>query len=122
MLHNRKQLKERRRGLRSSATMAESILWKLLQGRRLSGRKFRRQHSIGPYVVDFYCPSERLVIEVDGEVHDDPFRRAYDTERQEYLQRLGFNVLRFDNRYVLEQPDLVGEAIMTSLRENGMHC
>ena len=69
-LHNRPRLKAVRRALRNQLTPAEARLWKPLQRGRLQGRKFRRQHSIGPYIVDFYCPRERLGIELEGEAHD----------------------------------------------------
>ncbi|HET6568378.1 MAG TPA: DUF559 domain-containing protein [Rhodothermales bacterium] len=110
-LLNQKRTKERRVALRSRATPAEAALWKMLSQRKLDGRKFRRQQSIGSYIVDFYCPSEGLVIELDGETHNDPFRHAYDSDRQQYLGGLGYKVLRFENRAVFEQPDFVLEAI-----------
>ena len=83
----------------------------MLKGRQLGGRKFRRQHSIGPYIVDFYCPAERLIVELDGAVHDDPARRDYDDERQQFLAGKGFTILRFANEDVFEQPDMVCTAI-----------
>lgn len=110
-LHNRKALKKRRRRLRNAATPAERTLWKMLQKSQLAGRKFRRQHSIGPYVVDSYCPSERLIVELDGAVHDDPARRDYDDERQHFLTDRGFCVVRFENQDMFEQPDMVLAAI-----------
>ncbi|MEL6536768.1 MAG: DUF559 domain-containing protein, partial [Bacteroidota bacterium] len=69
-LHNRKYLKERRQALRNNLTSAEATLWIFLKGRQLEGKKFRRQPSIGNYIVDFYCPEEQLVIELDGGLHD----------------------------------------------------
>ena len=69
---NLKALRPIRRDLRNHATAAERALWQMLKGRQLHGRKFRRQRSVGAYVLDFYCPSERLAVEVDGSVHDDP--------------------------------------------------
>ena len=116
-LHNRKHLKQRRKQLRNAATPAERALWKRLQKRRLDGRKFRRQHSIGPYIVDFYCPAERLIVELDGAVHDDPARRDYDDERQQYLLEKGFTILRFDNEDAFEQPDMVCAAIVRHFGE-----
>jgi very-short-patch-repair endonuclease len=68
-IHNVKQLKERRKQLRNSLTSAEAKLWGLLKDSQLENRKFRRQHSVGPYILDFYCPSEKLCIELDGEIH-----------------------------------------------------
>lgn len=110
-LHNRKHLKRRRQRLRNAATPAEAELWKMLKKSQLGGRTFRRQHSIGPYIVDFYCPAERLIVELDGAVHDDPARRDYDDERQHFLTEKGFTVLRFENEKVFEQPDMVCAAI-----------
>jgi very-short-patch-repair endonuclease len=110
-LHNRPQQKARRKGLRNHATPAERVLWNYLKGSALKGRKFRRQHGIGPYIVDFYCPAERLVVELDGSVHADPLRAAYDAERQQAIEALGIRVVRFENREVVEQPDLVVAAI-----------
>ncbi len=69
----------------------------------MDGRKFRRQHGIGPYVVDFYCPSERLVIELDGGVHDTPEQAAYDANRQRGIEQLGLRVLRIPNEAVLDR-------------------
>jgi very-short-patch-repair endonuclease len=68
--HNRPELKEVRKKLRNQATPAEAALWKLLSGKKCGGLKFRRQHSVGPYILDFYCPEAKLAIEVDGNAHD----------------------------------------------------
>ena len=106
-------LKAIRRDLRNHATVAEKALWQILKGRQLHGRKFRRQHSLGQYVVDFYCPSERLAVELDGSVHDDPQRAAYDADRQREIEALGVRVMRFANDEVLQTPDVVEEAIAT---------
>jgi len=66
---NRKYLKSFRSSLRNKSTSAEAVLWNILKSKNLNGRKFRRQHSIGNYIVDFYCASEKLVIELDGNPH-----------------------------------------------------
>jgi very-short-patch-repair endonuclease len=108
---NRPDLKAVRRDLRNHATPAERALWQMLKGRRLEGRKFRRQHSIGAFVLDFYCPAERLAVELDGAAHDDPARQAYDAERQRALEERGVRVLRFANRTVLKTPGVVLAAI-----------
>jgi very-short-patch-repair endonuclease len=105
-----------RRQLRARATTAEAMLWRALQRRRLDGRKFCRQHGIGPYVVDFCCPAERLVVELDGSVHDDPLRHEYDTERQRRIESLGYQLIRFENRAVIETPEVVLEAIRQQFR------
>ena len=102
--------------MRNHATPAEATLWRHLKGKRLRGRKFRRQHSIGRYVLDFYCPAEKLAVELDGEVHRDPFRARYYDERHAYLRDHGIRVLRFENRDVFEQPDFVLRAIAGCFR------
>src|SRR5262249_43802960 len=75
-------MKERARQLRRASTVPERIIWGLLRDRRFKGHKFRRQHPVGPYVVDYYCASARLVVELDGRSHDD--RGTADIERQRY--------------------------------------
>lgn len=110
-LHNRKALKERRRRLRKQATPAERALWHMLRKRRLEGRRFRRQHSIGPYIVDFYCPTEKLAVELEGAVHDDPARTDYDDRRAAFLEKQGIRVVRFENEQVFDQPDVMLDAI-----------
>ncbi|OON68201.1 endonuclease domain-containing protein [Hymenobacter sp. CRA2] len=106
-VHNLGHKKEARQQLRNSATPAEALLWRGLQRSQLAGRKFRRQQSIGPYIVDFYCPSEKLVVELDGAAHYTASGGAYDTDRTAYLNSLGLRVLRFENWLVLQQPDNV---------------
>lgn len=110
---NRPRQKATRRRLRRDATPAERRLWTALRGRRLGGHRFRRQHGVGPYVLDFYCPAARLAIELDGAVHADPQRAAYDAARTHHLTALGIRVLRFENRQVLETLDVVAEAILS---------
>ena len=89
---------EFRKQLRKSLTPAEASLWRCLKGKQLAGRKFRRQHSIGPYVVDFFCPSERLIIELDGAHHLSGPGSEYDEVRDQYLNSLGYTVLRYENK------------------------
>ncbi len=102
----------RARVLRADATPAERELWQLLRGRR-SGLRFRRQQPVGPFIVDFYCASARLVIELDGAGHAD--RRDYDAARTAWLADKGLTVMRFANAEVLERPQLVHGAILTAL-------
>lgn len=116
-IHNRKPLKEIRKNLRRSLTPAEAALWKTLQGSKLEGKKFRRQHSIGNYVVDFYCPECRLAIELDGEKHFNSIAAEYDLRRTEYLNSLNVRVLRIENRAVFEHPEGVLEAIREHLKK-----
>lgn len=104
-LHNTKDLKALRKQLRNELTPAEAALWRSLQGSRLQGRKFRRQHSIGPYVADFYCPGEKLVVELDGAAHDTSTSFLHDERRAAYLRSLGIEVLRIENREVFQNLD-----------------
>jgi very-short-patch-repair endonuclease len=78
-------------------TQTEVRLWILLKGRRLDGWKFRRQVPIGPYIVDFYCPGAKLVVELDGASHDSQEKDEEDNERQAWLEAKGYKVLRFSS-------------------------
>ena len=115
-IHNRKYLVERRKELRNNSTSAEAALWKSLQRNQLEGRKFRRQHSIDNYIVDFYCPSEKLIIELDGAVHLDFVNSNYDYEREQKLKSLGFKVLRFENKVVFENLESLLNKIKLSFK------
>jgi very-short-patch-repair endonuclease len=107
-------MKERARELRKNSTIPERILWGLLRDRRLAGVKFRRQHCVGPYIVDFYCLAGRLVIELDGRSHDD--RGVYDRERQAYLESVaGLHVIRVGNDEVLVDPESVVICVLKAL-------
>ncbi|WP_162055350.1 endonuclease domain-containing protein [Pontibacter pamirensis] len=106
-LHSIPNLKEQRAVLRNNMTPAEEELWRLLRKHKLSGHKFRRQHSIGSYIVDFYCASEKLVIEVDGSVHDSAEAVANDKVRDETLQHLGYKIVRIRNSEVFDYPEQV---------------
>jgi very-short-patch-repair endonuclease len=92
----------RARENRKTPTRAEEKLWSLLRDRRLIKRKFRRQHPIGPWVVDFGCPAVRLAIEVDGASHDTSDQQAWDEMKTEYLQKAGWRVLRVTNADVYQ--------------------
>ena len=91
------------RTLRKGMTPAERTLWQALRRRRVAGLKFRRQHPIGSFVLDFVCPSIRLVIEVDGPVHDESV--DYDQARTDQLERYGYRVIRFTNEEITTQID-----------------
>ena len=86
------------RDLRTHQTPAEVMLWEALRNRRLAGLKFRRQHPIGPFIVDFCCPDRRLAIELDGGVHATQQER--DAEREDLLEAAGYRVLRFTNEAI----------------------
>ncbi len=111
-LHNQKRVKDFRRKLRGELTPAEATLWKLLKNSQLEGRKFRRQHSVGKYILDFYCPAERLAVELDGEVHFDALAEIHDAKRRRFLIDNGIKVIRFENRLVYEETNYVLERIV----------
>lgn len=115
-IHNRKYLEPYRKKLRKTLTPAEAFLWKQLQNKKLAGRKFRRQHSIENYIADFYCPEERLVVELDGQVHFNEKARDYDRKRTEDLNKLSIKVVRFENRMVFENLNFVLEEIKANFR------
>lgn len=100
-LYNLSYLKETRKYLRENMTEAELVLWQILKDKKLCGRKFRRQHSIGHYIADFYCSSEKLIIELDGQHHYTEEGKAKDIERDKHLALLDKKVLRFENKEVL---------------------
>jgi len=92
-------LKERRRELRQNQTSVEEELWFELRHSKL-GFKFKRQHSIGGYILDFYCSEKKLIIELDGEVHNTKEAKEYDVVRDKYFKELGYKTIRFLNREV----------------------
>jgi len=100
------------RALRQASTEAEAVLWQALRGRKL-GAKFRRQQPAHGFILDFYCASARVVIELDGSAHDGPGQTAYDIERSQALVSLGLEVLRFENEQVLMNL----EAVLMKVRE-----
>ena len=115
-IHNIPALKQRRRELRQNLTTAEAVLWKILQRSRLDGEKFRRQHSVGKYVLDFYCPECRLAVELDGEAHFTSIRAEYDVARDEFIRNLKIRTVRFENRLVFENLGSVLETIKEHLK------
>ncbi len=102
---------ERARYMRQNPTPAEKILWKRLRGKQVGGFHFRRQHPIGRFIVDFYCSAARLVIEIDGSIHDTTEQKEYDAAREAHLEEIGLRVLRFSNAEVMNATDAVVEAI-----------
>ena len=107
IIFNRKSLKAFRSSLRNRSTSAEAVLWLMLKSRKLEGRKFRRQYSIGNYIVDFCCPAEKLVIELDGAPHGEYHKIQEDENRDKFLKSFGFTVLRFENRFVFQDPEYI---------------
>ena len=106
------------RQLRSEQTEVEQQLWRALRNRRLQGVKFRRQHPVPPYVLDFYCHAAKLAIELDGSQHIE--QETYDQQRTAFLNQQGIHVLRFWNQDVLKHQEAVMETIWKTLRERGV--
>ena len=103
------------RELRKDQTKAEGIFWELVRNKQFMGLKFRRQHQIGLYIVDFYCHSERLIVEFDGEVHNTSEQKKKDEKRDKYLKSLGNKVLRFSNAELIDDTGNVLKVIKESL-------
>ena len=101
------------RTLRRNQTEAEKRLWRHLRNRGLAGHKFRRQYPIGPYIADFVCLKQRLIIEADGGQHMEQV--AADERRTEFIESLGFKVLRFWNNDVLQDTEVVLSVILSEL-------
>lgn len=106
-------MKEYRQQLRNNMTAAEAALWSILKCNHLGEIKFRRQHSIGNYILDFYCPRLKLAIELDGNVHNSLESSDYDYRRDMWLSSNAcITVLRFENRIVFEKPNEIIDAIL----------
>ena len=106
----RPEIRQRSRELRQPQTKTEARLWSILRSRNLATYKFRRQHPIGHFIVDFYCASARLVIEIDGDTHAS--QPEYDAARTEWLNTQGYTVIRFQNWDVWERLDEVTREIV----------
>ena len=115
-IHNKKELLIKRKKLRSNLTPAEAYLWTHLKAKQLEAIKFVKQHSIGNYIVDFYCASEKLIIELDGEVHNNSIAQQYDDKRTNYLNSLGFTVIRFENKMVFDYLPSVLQEIKSNFK------
>lgn len=103
------------RRMRHQPTDAEASVWRYLRAHRFAGFKFKRQQPIGPYIVDFVCFQQRLIVEIDGSQHQQ--NAEYDERRSRWLRSQGFTVLRFWNHDVLARADAVMEAILLALPE-----
>ncbi|WP_262920710.1 endonuclease domain-containing protein [Hymenobacter sp. 5516J-16] len=101
--------------MRRNPTEAGNKLWQALRNRQLANVKFLRQHSIDRYIVDFVSLEARLIVEVDGEIHNQPDQQDYDAGRSTVLQELGYRILRFSNDQVLHEPDQVLATIKSAL-------
>lgn len=115
-LYQNKTYRTRRKELRNNATPTEKLLWTRLR-KSQTGYKFTRQYSIGPYIVDFYCPQFRFAIELDGEVHNNQEARIYDKEREEFIKVHNILTVRFWNFQVFGDIEKVVKIIIKSLDE-----
>ena len=111
------QLLQFAKSLRHAATDAENLLWQRLRAKRFMALKFRRQHEIKPYIVDFYCHEIGLVVELDGSQHGTDEAIEYDAERTKFLEALGLTVVRYWNHDVLGQMDVVLEDLWLKCTE-----
>ncbi len=102
-----------RRALRANCTPAEEILWEEIRNRKLNGLKFKRQHSIGNYIVDFYCASKRLIVECDGEVHFTEDQKEKDKHRDQNLTEMNFRIIRITNSQVLNEIEQVKKILLS---------
>ena len=110
-IRNLGYLKDYRRNLRKKLTPAEASLWSLLKNKQIFGLKFRRQSSIENYIVDFYCPQYKIIIELDGELHFTQEQVDKDQKRDQRLKELGYKVLRYENLVVFDHPDFIFDDI-----------
>ena len=119
-LFNRNDTLEKRRKLRNSAPEAETRLWQHLKGKKIDGYKFRRQFSVGAYILDFYCPALKLAIEIDGLSHDGEDAQEYDVVRQRAIEALNIQFLRFTNADVYDRLEGVIITIATGVEKEGL--
>jgi len=112
---------ERARQLRKAETWAEKLMWRWLRDRRFSGYKFRRQHPVGKYYLDFFCEEAELNIELDGSQHGFPDQRKHDEERETFLKSLGLKTLRFWNSRLRRDAQTIRDAIFNELQTRAPH-
>ena len=103
--------------LRKYETRAERILWSRLRKNKILGLQFRRQHPINQFIADFYCPKIKLIIEVDGSIHELPEHQEYDIGRSQILNEFGITVIRFTNEQILEHTDTIVHEVTQKARQ-----
>ena len=113
---NRTQEKETRRKLRRNETLAEKHMWSQLRNRQLLGLKFKRQYSVDKFVIDFYCPEQKIAIELDGNVHELEDVKMNDLERQKYIETYGIKFIRIKNEEYLGNPNKVFAKLEAELK------
>ena len=107
IIYNRFERNDKRKNLRNKSTKTEIAVWSQLKGKKLMELKFRRQFSVGPFIVDFYCPELKLALEIDGESHFTKEAIIYDKKREEYIKQFGIHFLRVTNDDVFEDLEAV---------------
>jgi ATP-dependent helicase HrpA/adenine-specific DNA-methyltransferase len=112
---------ERARVLRQTETWAEKLMWRWLRGRRFSGYKFRRQHPLGNYYLDFFCEEAELNIELDGRQHGFSEQQKHDAEREKFLKSLGIKTLRFWNSHLRRNAQSLRDMIFEELQQRAPH-
>jgi len=107
----------RAKELRKNMTKAEKLLWEELKGKKLGGYKFRNQHPISKFIIDFYCHNKRLGIEIDGAIHNTKGHKFYDNDRTGILNDFGIKILRFKNEEVFNDLEKVKSEILKICKE-----
>ena len=105
------------RELRRNMTRAEKIIWARSQRKQMCDYKFRRQYSVGSYIIDFYCPALKLAVEIDGDTHFQPGAQTYNRQRQSFIEGFGIRFLRFTNQQVYQDLERVLAAIRQTARQ-----
>jgi very-short-patch-repair endonuclease len=116
-LYNKSSERDKRRSLRNNMPPAEKLIWSKIRNKQIEGCKFRRQYSIGAFVIDFYSPELRLALEIDGESHFVNGAQTYDNERELFLKDRATKILRFTNSQVYQDLDTVLELIPAKIQE-----
>jgi very-short-patch-repair endonuclease len=118
MYYNAKQeTKERAKELRKNMTDSETRVWEIVRNKKIMGLKFRRQHPIDIYIVDFFCYQLKLVVEVDGDIHNRTDQSIWDKNRTSEIESFGIEVIRFTNFEVMNQPDVLTMSIKMKCEE-----
>ena len=112
--------KQHRRDLRKKGTAAEAVLWSFIKAKKIEGLQFRRQFSVGDFILDFYCPALRLAIELDGDYHfhDEMYERDYSRDKTLW-DKYNIKTMRYENRIVFEYPKYIFEDILKEKRTAG---
>jgi very-short-patch-repair endonuclease len=115
---NKAEYKQFRKSLRNRSTSAEAALWNLIKNKQINGKKFRRQHSLENYIVDFYCSSDKMIIELDGNPHGENCQIRKDEVRDRFFETNGYKVIRFENKLVFQDPEYVIETINSNFNKS----